>query len=151
MRPTLGLFTALRTVSLCAEREVGGRQKDKTQHCQNSERNSRFSYNYKPIFHCKLGSRLVKRGFHETTKINKIDIQHGQPENFALCLFQGLALGFCIGGNANFMFLIGGNTNFSIFRYQHVGIPIAKLWCWGSKAHIPLRTAGKIWDKQHEI
>ena len=28
---------------------------------------------------------------------------------------------------------IGGNTNFSVFRYQHVGIPNAKLWHWGSK------------------
>ena len=37
-------------------------------------------------------------------------------------IFQWLALGFCIGGNANFMFCIGGNANLSVFRYQHVGI-----------------------------
>ena len=36
-------------------------------------------------------------------------------------------------GNANFMFPVGGNANFSVFRYQHVGIPNAKLWHWGSK------------------
>ena len=28
---------------------------------------------------------------------------------------------------------VGGNANFSIFRYHHVGIPHAKLWCWGSE------------------
>ena len=36
-------------------------------------------------------------------------------------------------GNTNFRFGIGGNANFSVFRYQHVGIPNAKLWRWGSK------------------
>ena len=35
-------------------------------------------------------------------------------------------LGFCVGGNANFIFRVGGNANFSVFRYQH-------LWHWGSK------------------
>ena len=48
-------------------------------------------------------------------------------------IFHWLASGFCVGGNTNFMFCIGGNSNFSIFRYQHVGIPNAKLWPWGSK------------------
>ena len=48
-------------------------------------------------------------------------------------IFNWLALGFCVGGNANFMFCVGGNANFSVFRYQHVGIPVAKLWPWGSK------------------
>ena len=43
-----------------------------------------------------------------------------------------MALGVGVGGNANFCVCIGGNANFSIFRYQHVGIPNAKLWCWGS-------------------
>ena len=47
--------------------------------------------------------------------------------------FHWLTLGFCIGGNANFMFRVGGNANFSVFRYQHVGIPKAKLWRWGSE------------------
>ena len=40
---------------------------------------------------------------------------------------------FGVGENANFRFDIGGNANFRIFRYQHVGIPNAKLWRWGSK------------------
>ena len=48
-------------------------------------------------------------------------------------IFHWLALGFCIGGNANFMSRVGSNANFSFFRYQHVGIPKAKLWSWGSK------------------
>ena len=47
-------------------------------------------------------------------------------------IFDWLSLGFCIGGNANFMFCVGGNANFMfrvggdanfrVFRYQHVGI-----------------------------
>ena len=41
-------------------------------------------------------------------------------------IFHWLALGFCVGGNANFMFRFGGNANFSVFRYQHVGIPNMK-------------------------
>ena len=49
-------------------------------------------------------------------------------------IFHWLALGFCVGGNANFMFCVGGNAHFSIFRYQHVGIPNVKLWHWGPQA-----------------
>ena len=45
--------------------------------------------------------------------------------------FPWLALGFCVGGNANLMFCVGGNASFSIFRYQHVGIPNAKSTHWG--------------------
>ena len=41
-------------------------------------------------------------------------------------IFHWLALGFCVGGNANYMFRVGGNANFSVFRYQHVGIGNAK-------------------------
>ena len=48
-------------------------------------------------------------------------------------IFHMLALGVGIGGNANFSVCVGGNANFSVFRYQHVGIPKAKLWRWGSK------------------
>ena len=40
-------------------------------------------------------------------------------------------LGFCIGGNTNFMFRIGGNANFNVFKYQHVGIAKAKLYVGG--------------------
>ena len=43
-------------------------------------------------------------------------------------IFHWLALGFCVGGNANFMFRVGGNANFSVFRYQHVGIGNGNLW-----------------------
>ena len=62
----------------------------------------------------------------------------GDPPIFHL-LALGVGVGgnanfsVCIGGNANFSVCVGGNANFSIFRYQHVGIPNAKLWHWGSK------------------
>ena len=36
-------------------------------------------------------------------------------------------------GNTNFSVRVGGNANLSVLRYQHVGIPNAKLWHWGSK------------------
>ena len=42
-------------------------------------------------------------------------------------IFQWLEWGFA------FRFGVGGKANFSVFRYQHVGIPNAKLWRWGSK------------------
>ena len=63
---------------------------------------------------------------------------HGQRENYVWGdprqpIIYWLALGFCVGGTTNFMFRFGGNTNFSVFRYQHVGMPNTKLWCWGSK------------------
>ena len=47
--------------------------------------------------------------------------------------FYWFALEFCVGGKANFMFRVGGNTNLGVFRYQHVAIPKAKSWRWGSK------------------
>ena len=47
---------------------------------------------------------------------------------------------FCIGDPTQPIFHlftlrvgVGGDANFSVFRYQHVGIPNAKLWHWGSK------------------
>ena len=48
-------------------------------------------------------------------------------------IFHLLALGFCVGANANSRVGVGGNTNFSVFRYQHVGIGNAKSLRWGSK------------------
>ena len=47
-----------------------------------------------------------------------------------------LTLGVGIGGNANVNVHVGGNANFRIFRYQHVGIPKAKLWHWGSNSRL---------------
>ena len=44
-------------------------------------------------------------------------------------IFHLFVLGVCVWGNANFSVRVGGNANFSIFRYQHVGIPNAKLSC----------------------
>ena len=48
-------------------------------------------------------------------------------------IFHLLTLGVGGGGNANFGVRVGSNANFSVFRYQHVGIPNAKLWHMGSK------------------
>ena len=49
--------------------------------------------------------------------------QDPMPGDPMQTIFHWLALGVCLGGNANFMFRVGGNANFSVFRYQHVGIP----------------------------
>ena len=46
-------------------------------------------------------------------------------------IFHLLALGVGTGGNANFSVCIGSSANFGVFRYQHVGIPNAKLWRGG--------------------
>ena len=48
-------------------------------------------------------------------------------------IFHLLTLGVRIGDNTNFSIPIGGKANLSVFTYLHVGIPNAKLWCWGSK------------------
>ena len=48
-------------------------------------------------------------------------------------IFHLLTLGVGVGDNANFGNRVGGNANLSIFTYQHVGIPNAKLWRWGSE------------------
>ena len=48
-------------------------------------------------------------------------------------ILQWLPFGFCVWNNIDFIFCIGGNPNFNVYRYQHVGISNAKLWCWGSK------------------
>ena len=44
-----------------------------------------------------------------------------------------LALRVGVGVNANVSVPVGGEANFGVFRYQHVGIPNAKLWRSGSK------------------
>ena len=41
-------------------------------------------------------------------------------------IFHWLMLGFCVGGNSNFIFRVGGNVSFSDFRYQNVGLPNTK-------------------------
>ena len=43
-------------------------------------------------------------------------------------IFNLLALRVGVGCNANSSVRIWGNAHFSIFKYQHVGIPNAKLW-----------------------
>ena len=90
----------------------------------------------KPIFHWQLG-------LHWQPNANEINIKDmactwatpasciGDPTPPILHL---LTLGVGVGGNATFSVCVGSNTNFSIFRYQHVGIPNAKLWRLGSKS-----------------
>ena len=58
-------------------------------------------------------------------------IQAPGPGDPTQPIFHWLALGFCVGGNANFMFRVRGNANFSVFRYQHVGISNTKFRCGG--------------------
>ena len=49
-------------------------------------------------------------------------------------IFHLLRLRVGVEGNANFSVPVGGNANFSVFQIgQHVGIPNAELWHWGSK------------------
>ena len=66
---------------------------------------------------------------------NKTKTIHGQHEHFAFGTQRNLYstdsfLGFHVRVNADFRYGVGGitNANFSVFRYQHVGIPQAKLW-----------------------
>ena len=63
---------------------------------------------------------------------------HGQLENFAFGIQCNLystdsCWEFVLGGNPNFKLGVRGNANLNVFRYQHVCIPNAKLWRWGSK------------------
>ena len=46
-------------------------------------------------------------------------------------IFHLLMMGVGTVGNTNFSVCIGGSANFGVFRYQHVGIPNAKLWRGG--------------------
>ena len=77
---------------------------------------------FKPIFHCKLGLRWVTWDEMSTNNMKCTwptrNVCVGAPTQ---PIFHWLVLGFCVGGNANFMFPVGGNANFSVFRYQHVG------------------------------
>ena len=79
----------------------------------------------KPIFHCKLGSRWLPNANKMSTNNMKCiwpmrKFCVGDPTR---PIFHWLALGLCVGGNANFI----------IFKYQYVGISNAKLWRWRSK------------------
>ena len=72
----------------------------------------------KPIFHWKLCSSWLPNANESDT--NNMKSTWPMRE-------------FCV-GDPTFSVRVGGNANFSVFRYQHVGIPNAKLWCWGSKS-----------------
>ena len=89
----------------------------------------------KPIFHWKLGLRWLPNA----NEINTNNMKCTWPKP-APCvwdptppIFHLLALGVGVGGNANFSICVGANAKFNAFRYQHVGIPNAKLWRWGSE------------------
>ena len=74
-------------------------------------------------------------------------------------IFHMYMLPVCVGGNANFSVRVGGNANFSVraegnanfwvFKYQHVGMPNAKLSRWG---YCPTRWPnGSIFASQWNI
>ena len=83
----------------------------------------------KTIFHCKLGTHWVINANEMSTNNMKSTgpTPAPTPGDPMQPIFHRLALVVHIGGNVNFRFGVGGNTNFSVFRYQHVGIPNAKL------------------------
>ena len=89
--------------------------------------------NIKPIFHWKLSLRWLAMKWTQTS-LNL----HDQRQPLALGTQRHLystcsRWSWRCMGNANFSVRVGGYANFSIFTYQHVGIPDAKLWHWGSK------------------
>ena len=99
----------------------------------------------KPIFHCKLGSHWVTNTNEMSTNnmkctwpMRKVCI--GDPTQ---TLLHWLALGFCIGGNANITFRVEGNANFRVFRYQHVSRPYTQCkFCVGSSRWLRPPTRG---------
>ena len=97
--------------------------------------NSRIIDRVKPVFHWKLGSHWVPTVRELEVKNMKSSCPMPAPRvrDPTPPISHLLALGVGVGGNANFSVRVGGNANFISFRYQHVGIPNAKLWRWGSK------------------
>ena len=89
----------------------------------------------KPIFHWKLGWRWLPNADEINTKNMKCTWPMPAPRvgDPTPSIVHLLASGVGVGGNTNFSVCIWGNTDFSVSRYQHVGIPNAKLWRWGSK------------------
>ena len=89
----------------------------------------------KPVFHWKSRLRWLPYANEIDTNNMKCTCPTpaphiGDPKPF---IFYVLALGVCVGSNVNFSIGVGHDENFGICRYQHVGIPNAKLWHWGSK------------------
>ena len=85
----------------------------------------------KPILDCKVGLCWVTNA----TKMSTNNMKPTWPlREFCVGdptrpIFHLVALGVCVEGNANFSVCVGGTANLSVFRYQHVGIPNAKLSC----------------------
>ena len=76
----------------------------------------------KPIFHWKLGLRLVPNANEINTKNMKCtwptqDFCVGDPTQ---PIFHWLALGLCVRANANFKFCVRGKGFALAPRYQHV-------------------------------
>ena len=73
---------------------------------------------------------------HKSNQHKKHEMYNASPSCWgpnATYIFHLLTLGVGVRGNANFSICVGGNANISVFRYQHVGIPNAKLWPWGKE------------------
>ena len=89
----------------------------------------------KPIFHWKRGSRWLPNANEINTKNMNCTCPTRAPTlgDSTQPIFHLLAFGVGFGDNANFSIRVWGNANFSVFRYQHVGTPNAKMWCCGSK------------------
>ena len=82
----------------------------------------------KPRAHIPLETEMDTNNMKSTRPMPAPCIGDPTPPTFYL-----LALGVGVRGNDNVSVRVRGNANFSVFRYQHVGIPNAKLWRWGSK------------------
>ena len=88
---------------------------------------------FKPIFHWTLRSRWLPSANEIDTKNMKCTWPTRAPTlgDPLQPIFHLLALGVCVGGNANFGVCVRGNANFRVLRYQHVGIFNAKLGVGG--------------------
>ena len=81
--------------------------------------------NLKPMFYCKLGLHWLPNVNEISTNVMKctwpmLKFCFGDPKES----IYWLALGFCVGGNANFMFRVGiANTNFHILGADLILIP----------------------------
>ena len=54
-------------------------------------------------------------------------------------IFHWLALGFCVGGNANFMFLVGGKANFSVILDTNMLVSPTQILALGQLPNAKIR------------
>ena len=104
----------------------------------------------KPIFHSKMGLRWLPNAHEIST--NNMKSTWPMPEfcvgELTRPIFHLFTLGVCIGGNTNFSVCVGGSANVSAFRYQHLGIPNAKLSLWG---YCPTDGPTRVFSRCSEI